>query len=244
MPARKPLRYRWSHRNVVHRTLVKAANKGLAKLPFAPKYRVAAMLRARKPPYSLVQDGDTVVQVGAPSDTLLSGRSRGMHLALKSRGGRAIIVEPDPASAAEFEARAHDLGLDHVTVINSGAWSSCSTLNLYVDRRHPATNFMEGTVHYGADRLKDFAPVEVPVRTLDQIVKEVIGSYGPVRLLSTTTNASELEILKGATEIIDAGLQYLCIARNANGYDELAAELGFRFLADDDRGFTYMRIPS
>jgi hypothetical protein len=54
-------------------------------------------------PYTLVGPGDVVLQVGAPSDTLRSGRSRGMHLALRTAPtGRAVIIEPEPSSAAAF----------------------------------------------------------------------------------------------------------------------------------------------
>lgn len=244
MSNRTPLRFRWSHLNPVHRNLVKVVNRGLARVPLAAKYRIAARARVGKRPYSLVGEGDVVVQIGAPADTLLSGRSRGMHLALKSRRGRAIIVEPDPVSAQEFGARARQLGLDHVTVVNAGAWSTRSTLNLYVDPTHPATNFTEGTVNYDPGRLKDFTRTEVPVLTVDEIVAEALGGgYGPVRVLSVTTNNSELEILKGATQVIDAGLQYLCIARTGEEYDKYAADLGFEFLTHDDRGYTFVRNP-
>lgn len=241
MSSRTPLRFRWNHRSSVHRTIVKSANWGLAKLPLAPKYAAASRLRARKLPYSLVAPGDIVVQIGAPADTLRSARSRGMHLALRSRGGRAIIVEPDPTSATEFRRRAAQLGLEHVTVVEAGAWSKPSTLTLFVDPSHPATNFVGGTVDYDAERLQDFREITVPVLTVDQIVKDAIGRYGPVRLLSITTNNSEQEILKGAGGVVDAGLQYLSLARTGEGYDQIAGDLGFQFLANDDRGFTYLR---
>ena len=241
MTKRDPLRFKWDHRNPVHRTLVKAANRSLARIPIATKYRVGERLRARKPPYSLIGPGDVIVQVGAPSDTLLSGRSRGMHMALRCRGGRAIIVEPDPASAAEFRSRAAELGLDHVTVVNAGAWFEPSSLTLLVDRSHPATNFVEGTVDYDEERKADFERIEVPVMTLDQIVKDAVGAYGPVRLVSITTNNSEREIIRGMQEVINAGLQYLCLARTGSGYDEFVNEFGFEYLVSDDRGFTYLQ---
>ena len=236
-----PLRFRWDHRSPIHRTLVKTANRGLAMIPTRAKYWATALPRNGKPPYQLVGPGDTVIQVGAPADTLNSGRSRGLHLALRSRGGRAIIVEPDPESAAEFRRRAAELGLDHVSVVNAGAWSEQSELTLYVDPKHPATNFVEGTVDYDDERRRDFRRVTVPVMTLDQIVRDTIGSYGPVRVLSITTNNSERAILEGASSLLREGVQYLSLARTGEGYDELAASFGFRYLADDDRGFTFVR---
>ena len=164
-----------------------------------------------------------------------------MHLALRSRGGRAIIVEPDPGSATKFEECAHELELGHVTVVNSGAWNEPSTLSLLVDPSHPATNFVTGTVDYDAERITDFTPVDVPVDTLDNIVEGVLGCTGPVRVLSITTNNSEREILQGISGIIDSGLQYLCLARTGEGYDELVGALGFDYLLSDDRGYTYVR---
>lgn len=237
------LRFRWNHLHPAHRTLVKQANRVLARLPLALKYRVGARLRRGRPPYSLVGPGDVVVQVGAPADTLLSGRSRGMHLALRTRGGRAIIVEPDPESARQFEAAARELGLDHVTVVNSGAWHSPSTLELLVDPTHPATNFVAGTVDYDDERLADYTAVTVPVDTLDSIVSGVLGGPGQVRLLSVTTNNSEREILRGVDGLVGSGLKYLCLARTGDGdeYDDLAEGLGFERLSFDDRGFTYLR---
>lgn len=238
---KQPLRFRWDHLHPVHRTVVKRANAVLANVPLAPKYRVAMTLRRSKPPYSLVKPGDVVVQVGAPSDTLHSGRSRGMHLALRTAGGRAIIIEPDPASASAFETASMRLGLDHVEVVNSGAWHSPSSLDLLVDRDHPATNFVAGTVDYDAERMADFDTVTVPVDTVDSIVERVIGAHGPVRLLSITTNNSEREILQGVSGLIHSGLEYLCLARTGEGYDEIAQDLGFERMAYDDRGYTYRR---
>jgi hypothetical protein len=62
-----------------------------------------------------------------------------------------------------------------------------------------------------------------------------------VRVLSITTNNSEREILQGIDRLLDAGLQYLCLARTGEGYDDLATDLGFEFFRSDDRGFTYIR---
>lgn len=242
MSERTPLRFRWSHRAKAHRTFVRMANRALAQVPFKAKYRATSKMRNSRLPYTLVGSGDIVIQVGAPADTLNSGRSRGMHLALRSVRGHAIIVEPDPASATEFARRAKELGLKHVTVVNAGAWREPSELVLLVDPRHPATNFVEGTVDYDEERLRDFNRVTVPVKTVDQIVIDVLGEgTHKVRLLSITTNNSEREILQGATSVIENGLEYLALARTGEGYDDLAGRFGFDYLADDDRGFTYLR---
>ena len=241
MTQRDLLRFKWDHRHPAHRAAVRAANHLLASVPLGLKYRAGAWLRMGRPPYSLIGPGDVVVQVGAPSDTLHSGRSRGMHMALKSTSGHAIIVEPDPASAEEFRKAAVELGLDHVTVVNAGAWRENSTMTLLVDPRHPATNFLDGQVPYSDERRRDFVEVTVPVRTLDDIVQEVTGSCGPVRLVSITTNNSELEITEGMHGVVSSGLKYVSLARTGPGYHDAMKHLGFDYLANDDRGYTYLR---
>lgn len=234
------LRFRWDHRHPLHRFAVRNANRVLAAAPLRPKYALAAMSHRARPPYSVMSPGSAFIQVGAPLDTLYSGRSRGMHLALRTRrSGRAVIVEPDPASASAFRAASARLGLDHVTVVNAGAWHEAATLKLFVDPRHPATNFTEGCTDYDADRMAEFEEIEVPVNTLDAIAAEL--GLDHVDLVSITTNGAEPEILKGMQGILDGGLRYLCLARTGPRYGELVSDLGFDLMSLDDRGYTYVR---
>ena len=236
----RELRFKWSHRSATHRFVTRCINRVLATLPLAVKYASGSILRRYSVPYRLVTDGAVIIQVGAPLDTLHAGRSRGMYLALKSKpGGRAVIVEPDPSSASAFRDAAAQLGLQHVTVLNQGAWHEAGTLRLLVDPSHPATNFTEGCVDYDEDRLADFRSVSIPVAPLDQIVEEL--GLEQVDLVSITTNGAEREIIRGMKHIIEGGLRYLCLARTGTGYDELAQELGFKLHSVDDRGYTYER---
>jgi len=145
----QPLRYRWNHRHPVHRALVRSYNRVVRVVPFGVKYRIGQAQRRGKPPYRCVEADSTVVQVGAPADTLDAGRSRAMHFALLTRGGgRTVVVEPDARSCQRWAEVLRGNGLTHVTVINSGAWSSRTTLRVRVDDQHPATNYTEGTAVY------------------------------------------------------------------------------------------------
>jgi FkbM family methyltransferase len=238
---RQPWRFRWSHQHPLHRLLVRTLNRVLSRIPLRPQYMLSQILRRNKMPYKLVGSGSTFVQVGAPSDTLRSGRSRGLHLALRTRhgGGLAIIVEPDPTCAEAFRVAAERLGLDHVSVVNCGAWHEAGSLNLLVDPSHPATNFVEGCVDYSSDRLADFRPVTVPVDTLDHIL--FAHGVRDIDLISITTNGAEPDILKGMSGVVAGGLKYLSLACTGPGYDQIVKDLGFEFLAFDDRGYTYIR---
>ena len=64
----------------------------MARVPFRLKYAIGQHLRRGRPPYELVRNGSVVVQVGAPRDTLRSGRSRGMHFALRAQGISKVIA--------------------------------------------------------------------------------------------------------------------------------------------------------
>src|SRR5688572_14952837 len=93
------LRHRWDHKHPLHRHLVRTFNAVASVIPFKIKYRFGSWTRRNKAPYALINPTDTVVQVGAPLDTLRAGRSRGMYFALRTAGGgRTLIVEPDPRS--------------------------------------------------------------------------------------------------------------------------------------------------
>ena len=108
------LRYRWSHRHPVHRAVVRAANRILPWLPTRPKYAIIDALRARSLPYRLVGPGAAAIQVGAPHDTLRSGRSRAMSFARRTApSGRLVVVEPDRTSAETFERAARQMGHAH-----------------------------------------------------------------------------------------------------------------------------------
>ena len=243
--ATKPAaRFRWSHQLKVHRLAVRAINKVLKVIPFSVKYGLGQLARRKKPPYSLLKEL-TVVQIGAPFDTLQAGRSRGMYFSLMAGPkGQVIILEPDPISVDKFRQTLQRRNINNTTVINNGAWSEETTIKLHVDRRHPATNFSSGTVDYDDERLQDYEEIEVKGNTVDTILAE--HGIEKVDLVSITTNWAELEILKGMRESMKNGLHYICLAYGNPGTDYVAhmRELGYEFLSHDDRGLTFERIAS
>lgn len=240
--ATKPAtRFRWSHQLKIHRLAVRAANKMLHQIPFSIKYAIGQRTRQTKPPYSLL-NGATVMQIGAPFDTLKAGRSRGMYFSLMAGDqGRVFIVEPDPISVETFRNTLRKQNIDNTTVLHSGAWSEETTIKLHVDRRHPATNFSSGTVDYDDDRLNDYQEIEVRGNTVDALLAE--QGVEKIDLVSITTNWAELEILQGMTEAMKNGLTYICLAFGNPGtdYKALMSDYGYDFLSYDDRGLTFKR---
>ena len=192
-------------------------------------------------PYSLVE-GKTVVQIGAPYDTLNAGRSRGMMFSLMAgTGGRVLIIEPLQESVEEFRKRLVELNLENTTVFQSGAWSSKKESVINVDVDHPATNFTGDTVDYTEERVSDFSKVKIQLDTVDNILSQ--SGFDKVDLISITTNWAEEEILQGMSEALRVGVKYVCLAYGKDGedYKDLMNDLGYTSLSHDDRGVTYVR---
>lgn len=230
-------RHRWNHRLAVHRATVRFANRILSKVPFGIKYGWGQRTRRRKMPYSLVSEYSNIVQVGAPADTLHAGRSRAMHFALLARKGRVVVVEPDRQSADRLQRLCEEKGLKNVSVYPLGAWSDKKKLKLYVDPRHPATNFTEGMTDYDEKRLSDFQVEEIDVDTLDNILAN--EGLDEVDLISITTNGAEMEILAGLGPDRPRRVKHLALARTGVVGEEYLKELGFENIGFDDRGNTY-----
>lgn len=242
LKSRTYARFRWSHRGRLHRRLVRMFNATMRQVPFGVKYRLGNRARRRRPPYCYVRPGSVVVQVGAPQDTLLAGRSRAMHFALLAgRTGKVLAIEPDETSVERARQVAARHGVTQLIVHHGAAWSESTTLVLYVDDRHPATNFTDGCAEYGESERDGFRRVEMPAQTLDDIVAE--HGITHVDLISITTNGAEREILSGVSGIVARGVSYICLARTSDldTFAPTLSELGYQFVSHDDRGYTFHR---
>ena len=228
----------WDLRHSFHRTVVKSANRVLSLVPAQPKYLVMGKKKEREAPYSLVREGDVVVQVGAPFDTLHSGRSRGFHLALRAgTSGESIVIEPHPVSVGEYREMASKFGLN-MRVIEGAVADSEGQLDLLYDPVHPATNFIDGVAEYAEDEKKRFERRQVRSDRLDDLVGSIDRQ---VRVLSITTNGAEFIALDGAPELLSM-TDYVALAGpDRTVYDEPLGALGFSFYSFDDRGVTYKR---
>lgn len=231
--------HRWDHRHALHRRLVRAANFLLRRIPMGAKYALTSRVKQRQIPYSLVGEGDRVVQVGAPFDTLHAGRSRGFHLALAAgRTGKAEIVEPHPVSVAEYRAAAAHFDLSNTTVVQAAVATEESVLQLRFDPDHPATNFIDGVARYSDEEKTRFNASEVRGAPLDDLVS---ADEALIRVLSVTTNGAEFIALENATRLLQS-TEYVSLAGpDRDAYDETLAALGFEFVSFDDRGVTYRR---
>lgn len=219
-------------------------NRLASIFPYSAKYGLANRLKRRKYPYCLLGESDTVIQVGAPRDLLLAGRSRAVHFAQIVRNGRVVVVEPDPDNCAALKSLIRDRKLsDRVTLVEMGAWSELGELEFLTSPDHPAANVLRSAKNIDSTlmRERNYSVIRVPVSRLDDIVAELGIRPEEIKLVSITVNGAEPQILQGMDTLISGGLQSIALAETAEGYPEMMEKLGYRTVAIDDRGFTFER---
>lgn len=216
----------------------------LKMLPQSVLFNIGMKMRADSYPYSLVNEGDVVVQVGAPFDLLRVGRSRAVFLAMRvGATGKAFIFEPEPSSAKAMQDYLNRAGLaDRAVVVPKGCWHEDRVLRFWANPDHPASNLLEDVSEWPEDELRrrGYLPSEVPVAVIDEVLAE--HGVERVKLISVTTNGSEENILRGANDYLATKADYLALADTGPEVHALSEQFGFKNIALDDRGFTCKRV--
>lgn len=138
-----------------------------------------------------LRPGDVVVDAGAyPGDyTLFAARQVGPE-------GRVIALEPDPENRELLQRHVTRSGFENIEIIPCGLWNSETSLSL--------------DAHGVASTLTDTdSPSPVPVRPLDDIVKE--GNLGKIDVLKMDIEGAELQALEGARDTLSV-CRYVCVA--------------------------------
>lgn len=229
------------------RFLRPALNSLASVFPYSVKYGLANRLKRNKYPYCLLRESDIVVQVGAPRDLLIAGRSRAVHFAQIVKSGRVIVVEPDPGNCAALKKliQKRKLG-NRVTLVEMGAWSESGELEFLTSPDHPAANVLRSAKEIDPEvmRERNYSVIRVPVSRLDDIVADLGIQPEEIGLVSITVNGAEPQIIEGMDKLISGGLGNIALAETAEGYPEMMESLGYRRVAIDDRGFTFKRKPA
>lgn len=226
--------YRANRLSRSHQFLRRAAYSVLNRLPDSLKYRAGSLWRTLRQPYRLLRAGDCAVQIGAPWDTLLAGRSRAVYFARRvGRTGMTIVIEPADNSVQALRSFVSQHALAQLRIIQSGVWNSKTSLRFLEDPEHPAANLIEEVIVDGRDRSL-FSESVVEVDTLDNLLGDIAPET--IRLLSVTTNGSELQILQGAEKTLSK-VQY--VSTITTDVDQFLANAGFRRIGGDDRGYLY-----
>lgn len=224
--------------STLHLFLTRVYNAVFSRMPHGLKYNIGLMPRKNRLPYSLVQGGNVIVQIGAPRDTLLAGRSRAMYFSmLAGDSGCVVVMEPDPDSIAYWERYIERHHIRNIRLVPKGAWDSEKVLEFFIDTSHPAANLMVEVCPKNFPLIDNYKRICVPVTTVDAALKS--HGINRVNLLSITTNGSEIKILEGIKDTVAKGVPYIAFANTHKTLPQLMETLGYSILGRDDRGFTF-----
>lgn len=214
-------------------------------IPFTIKYLLFGLLQNRRYPYKLLNEGDIVVQVGAPRDILRSGRSRSVHFARRvGPKGKVLVVEPDKENVDALRTclLKHCLD-DRVIVVNKGGWREPATLEFISNPDHPAAGRLSVVAETNEenDDKEKTKNILIHVDCLPNIFKDT--NFPIPKLISITTNGAEREIVAGIFNDDSAYFpQYFSLAPPNQKNIQIMEEFGYRWVAQDDRGQLFERV--
>lgn len=227
----------------IWRKMTKPAAAILRKIPDSVKYSAGTMMRKSNYPYRVIEENDVVFQIGCPRDLLSVGRSRSVYfLRLVSGNGKLVVMEPDPKNCAAIEAFAAKHGLsEKLIVVPAGGWDEEKELEFYESPEHPASAVLVELCQATPEEMKrrGYSKMTVPVTTVDKVRAK--HNLPVPKLVSSTTNGAEIQIMKGMAETFKEGPEYISLAITGSRYREELADYNYEYIADDDRGFTFRR---
>ena len=213
-------------------------NNILWSIPVPIKYGVGLFIRKNRLPYKLLEEGDTVIQIGAPWDILRAGRSRSIYFCkLVGNTGKVIVFEADINNVKILQKFIKDNNISNITVVPIGAWNKSTQLRFLINDKHPASNLVEEVFDDTRTDNKNFRSVEIDVDSIDNVLSDM--DIEKVKLLSITSNGSEEEILQGAGTTQKL-VKYISIVGSPDNYPKIL-EYGFKQQSEDDRGYLYAK---
>lgn len=231
----------------VFRLLTVIYNDVMSVIPFNIKYGFAGLLRKNKYPYCVIEDGDIVVQIGAPRDTLVAGRSRAIHFARMVGSGKVIVLEPDPENYKALKDFVECYGLsERVKLFQVGAWNEKTELVFLSSHTHPAANVVIDVkdISPEIEASRGYKKIKICVDTVDNILRE--AKLKLPRLISITTNGAERHIIDGMKKSLAQGVDYVSLASTQPNLIDFflfsqRANM-YEYVARDDRGYCFMSL--
>ena len=212
-------------------------------VPFRLKYGVGMWLRRNHAPYRFLQPTDTVVQIGCARDILLSGRSRVVYLSGKVPQGKVVLVEADADNCETLRRIVSRHRIENIEIVECGAWNGPGQLRFLSSPKHPAANLFVGAQDVPEDiaRGRAYESTLIEVDSIDNILRRLDVSLPS--LVSITTNGAELQILAGMRQTIAQGAAFISLASTGEGFHQRMDELGYEYIARDDRGYCFRKKP-
>jgi FkbM family methyltransferase len=152
-----------------------------------------------------------------------------LAVALATRGGKVLAIEPDPNVVPYLRANAHGRMID---VVPAAAWKDDGKLRFYLN-----SDSADSSVFNVSDQ-----ETEVPCRRIDTLVRE--RGIKRVHLIIGDAEGAEPEVLEGAAETLKI-TEYVSIRASAERCGEstleaceaILARSGFDILYREETGF-------
>jgi len=180
--------------------------------------------------------GDVVIDVGAHLGryAFISANRIGK----KEGGGKVIAIEAYPQVYQQLNKNIRLNRFDNILTLNCAAFSKKDKIKLFVREESTLTVYSpHNTVMVGRNELSPYISktrrsVEIEANTLDNIVNLLEISYSKITWIKIDVEGAELEVLKGAHNILsskDKGLNILIevhhLQENKNQYEDVMAIL-------------------
>ena len=145
-----------------------------------------------------VNSGDTIVQIGTPWP-------RTLHRFRRAVGERGclVIVEAEPINYNRLKSAVEEAGYKNVHVIEGAAWSETIAGKLATSPYFGDHKIQQKAVSMDNDLRaanKEMKQIDVQFYRLDTLLSEL--GVSEINYLCVTVNGAELEVLKGAEEIL------------------------------------------
>lgn len=147
----------------------------------------------------LLNEGDTAVIVGTPNQYRVHQFAR-----LTGDSGQVVFIEPEPNNVKSLREAAREYS--HVDIDTRGAWSTSGKQVLLLGSpSNPGDHkiAVDNIEHDNDYREENYTEsVDIEVAPLDSILAEYEVEPDYIEIM---VNGAELEVLKGATEVLTAG---------------------------------------
>ncbi len=175
-------------------------------------YMLLRGVHAELHPFSYLKPGNHAVMVGFHDGFMTLGVSTLLITAsLVGHQGHVWAFDPDPRNVEAARTYIDENGIDNVTVVEKGVWSSSGSLEFTFYKDFSSSNTVS-TLHqanaeaqrniWSAERMaRESCTAKADVDTLDSLIKAYVG-HAP-DFVNLTINGAEAEALKGANKLLE-----------------------------------------
>jgi FkbM family methyltransferase len=144
-----------------------------------------------------LRPGDLVVDVGANVGVLAIEAARAV-----GPSGRVIAIEPVPRNVEILRANVASNPDTVIDVVDAAVGSADGTLGLGIDQMQRSIRNEGAYTALGGTAVD--IEVVVPMRTLDDVIDELVGTERQIRLLKIDVEGMEASVLEGARRLFAA----------------------------------------